>query len=168
MKIAIIGYGGMGNNHKKYIIKRLNDSDYPEKLDLVGAYDINPAKAIENGVTPIASAEEIWSDPEIKIVLIATPNDLHLPYVKKALECGKNVICEKPLGLSSDEVKEMYECAEKSGKVFEVHQNRRWDDDYLTVKNIFDKLLTSRIVNDKISCKCVNGSILPICPFVRI
>ena len=139
MKIAIIGYGGMGNNHKKYIIKRLNDSDYPEKLDLVGAYDINPAKAIENGVTPIASAEEIWSDPEIKIVLIATPNDLHLPYVKKALACGKNVICEKPLGLSSDEVKEMYECAEKSGKVFEVHQNRRWDDDYLTVKNIFDK-----------------------------
>jgi len=139
MKIAIIGYGGMGNNHKKYIIKRLNDSDYPEKLELVGAYDINPAWAIENGVTPIESAEAIWNDPEIEIVLIATPNDLHLPYVLEALKRGKNVICEKPLGLTSKEVEIMYDAAKASGKVFSVHQNRRWDDDYLTVKNIFDK-----------------------------
>ena len=40
MKMAIIGYGGMGNNHKKYIIQRLNDSDYPEKLEIAGIYDI--------------------------------------------------------------------------------------------------------------------------------
>ena len=44
MKIAIIGYGGMGNNHKKYIIQRLNDSDYPEKLEIAGVYDINPER----------------------------------------------------------------------------------------------------------------------------
>lgn len=41
MKIAIIGFGGMGNNHRKYIIPRLNDSDYPEKLDIAGIYDIS-------------------------------------------------------------------------------------------------------------------------------
>ena len=41
MKIAIIGYGGMGNNHRKYIIPRLNDSDYPEKLEIAGIYDIS-------------------------------------------------------------------------------------------------------------------------------
>lgn len=136
MKIAIIGYGGMGNNHKKYIIKRLNDSSYPEKLDLVGAYDINPKFAIEQGVKEIASAQEIWDDKDIKIVLISTPNDLHLPYVKKAIEQGKNVIVEKPAGMNGKEVKEMYALAKKAGVVFSPHQNRRWDDDYLSVKEV--------------------------------
>lgn len=136
MKIAIIGYGGMGNNHKKYIIKRLNDSDYPEKLDLVGAYDINPKFALDNGVHAFDSADEIWSDPEIKIVLVSTPNDLHLPYVLKAIESGKNVIVEKPAGMSSEEVEKMYEAASKAGVVFSPHQNRRWDDDFLSVKAV--------------------------------
>jgi len=142
MKIAIIGYGGMGNNHKKYIIQRLNDSDYPEKLEIAGVYDISEERkeyASALGLHCFHSAEEIFSDETIQIVLVATPNDLHLPYVVKALKSGKHVICEKPLARNSEEVKRMYEVAKESGKVFEVHQNRRWDDDYLTVKNIVEK-----------------------------
>lgn len=141
MKIAIIGYGGMGNNHKKYIIQRLNDSDYPEKLEIAGIYDISEERrafATELGLHCFDSAEEILSDDSIKIVLIATPNDLHLPYVERALRAGKNVICEKPLGLTSKEVEQMYAVAKECGTVFEVHQNRRWDDDYLTVKKIYE------------------------------
>ena len=103
MKIAIIGYGGMGNNHKKYIIQRLNDSDYPEKLEIAGIYDVSPERrefASSLGLKCFSSADEIWQDESIKIVLIATPNDAHLPYVLKAAECGKNVIVEKPAALS--------------------------------------------------------------------
>ena len=144
MKIAIIGFGGMGNNHRKYIIPRLNDSDYPEKLDIAGIYDISEERkefAAQLGLHNFNSAEEIFADESIKIVLIATPNDLHKPYVLDALSRGKNVIVEKPMGLDTDEVNEMYAAAKKYGKVFEVHQNRRWDDDFLTVKNMYDKKL---------------------------
>ena len=147
MKIAIIGYGGMGNNHRKYIIPRLNDSDYPEKLEIAGIYDISEERrafASELGLHCFNSAEEIWKDESIKIVLVSTPNDLHKPYVIEALSRGKNVIVEKPMGLDSEEVKEMYAAAEKYGKVFAVHQNRRWDDDYLTIKNIYDKNIVGR------------------------
>lgn len=142
MKIAIIGYGGMGNNHKKYIIQRLNDSDYPEKLAIAGIYDISEERrkfADELGLHCFDSAEEIFSDESIEIVLIATPNDLHKPYVIEALSRGKNVIVEKPMALDSQEVEEMYAAAKKYGKVFSVHQNRRWDDDYLSVKDVYDK-----------------------------
>lgn len=144
MKIAIIGFGGMGNNHRKYIIPRLNDSDHPEKLDIAGIYDISEERkefAAQLGLHNFNSAEEIFADESIKIVLIATPNDLHKPYVLEALSRGKNVIVEKPMGLDTDEVNEMYAAAKKYGKVFEVHQNRRWDDDFLTVKNMYDKKL---------------------------
>ena len=104
MKIAIIGYGGMGNNHRKYIIPRLNDSDYPEKLEIVGIYDISEERrafASELGLHCFNSAEEIWKDESIKIVLVSTPNDLHKPYVIEALSRGKNVIVEKPITLLS-------------------------------------------------------------------
>ncbi len=141
MKIAIIGYGGMGNNHKKYIIQRLNDSDYPEKLEIAGIYDISEERrafATELGLHCFNSAEEIYSDDDIKIVLVATPNDLHKEYVIEALSRGKNVIVEKPMAMDSEEVKEMYAAAKRYGKVFAVHQNRRWDDDYLSIKNIYD------------------------------
>ena len=100
MKIAIIGFGGMGNNHRKYIIPRLNDSDYPEKLDIAGIYDISEERkefAAQLGLHNFNSAEEIFADESIKIVLIATPNDLHKPYVLEALSRGKNVIVEKPM-----------------------------------------------------------------------
>ena len=69
MKIAIIGFGGMGNNHRKYIIKRLNDSDYPEKLEIAGVYDISPERkafATECGLHNFNTAEEIMSDDSIK------------------------------------------------------------------------------------------------------
>ena len=102
MKIAIIGYGGMGNNHKKYIIQRLNDSDYPEKLEIAGIYDISEERrafATELGLHCFDSAEEILSDDSIRIVLIATPNDLHLPYVERALRAGKNVSAKSHLVL---------------------------------------------------------------------
>lgn len=148
MKIAIIGYGGMGNNHKKYIIQRLNDSDYPEKLEIAGVYDISPERkafAAELGLKNFDSADEIWNDDSIKIVLVATPNDSHLPYVLKAAECGKNIIVEKPAALSSEETEKMYEAAKKAGVVFSPHQNRRWDDDYLTVRNMYEKQTVGKV-----------------------
>lgn len=142
MKIAIIGFGGMAGHHNKYIIPRLNDSNYEEKLEIAGIYDISEERievAKSLGLHCFNNPEEIYNDKSIDIVLVTTPNDLHLPYVVNALKNGKHVICEKPLALNSDEVKEMYEEAKKSGKVFEVHQNRRWDNDYLTIKNIYEK-----------------------------
>ena len=142
MKIAIIGFGGMAGHHNKYIIPRLNESDYPEKLEIAGIYDIDEGRrkvAKSMGLNCFNTPQEIFDDESIKIVLVTTPNDVHLPYVLQALKHNKHVICEKPLGLSSEEAKTMYDAAKKANKVFEVHQNRRWDDDFLTIKNIYDK-----------------------------
>ena len=52
-----------------------------------------------------------------------------------ALEAGKNVICEKPVALSSEDLAEMIAASEKAGKLFTVHQNRRWDRDFRMIMN---------------------------------
>ncbi len=138
MKIAIIGYGGMGNYHAMHL-KAYEQSAPEDPLSLAGIYDIDPCRmdyARENGIRVYASAEEIWQDSSVGAVLIATPNDLHAPYAFAAAAAGKHIISEKPIAMSSAEAQEMYARAEAAGLIFEVHQNRRWDDDFLTVKNI--------------------------------
>ena len=61
---------------------------------------------------------------------------MHKDIVVSSLLAGKNVICEKPVALTVSDFDEMVAASEKSGKVFSVHQNRRWDVDFLAIKSI--------------------------------
>lgn len=133
-KIGIIGYGGMGNWH------HINT----EKLDFVktaAVYDIAEearAKAAQRGLKAYGTLEEILADDDIDIIVIATPNEFHCPYAIKAFEAGKHVISEKPVAMNSEELQRMIDSANAHSRVFSVHQNRRWDNDYRIIKQIYD------------------------------
>ena len=132
---AVIGYGGMGGFH----VEKMQTVD---GIELLGVYDIDPERqkaAVENGIHAYATREELLADPRIDLVTVATPNDVHKEIVIASLAAGKNVICEKPVAMDSEELQEMIAAAKKYGKLFTVHQNRRWDEDYLTVKKMFDE-----------------------------
>ncbi len=132
--LAIVGLGGMGNWHRETI-------ETIDHLTVCGSFDIKEERqqfARDHGITPYNSLEELLNDPKVDIVLCSTPNDVHKEIVIKALKAGKNVVCEKPVTLSSKDLQEMIDASQESGKLFTVHQNRRWDEDFLTVKNIYD------------------------------
>ena len=57
----------------------------------------------------------------------------------RALRAGKNVISEKPVTMNSRELNEVIAVAEETGKLFTVHQNRRWDCDYLMMKEAYHR-----------------------------
>ena len=138
---AVIGYGGMGGWHTRYILQ--SDVAY-----LCGIYDIDPAKverAHENGIRAYSSLEELLSDENIEIVTIATPNEIHASLAIAALRAGKNVICEKPVVLSSEELESVIAVANECGKLFTVHQNRRWDVDFLMMKEAYHSNKLGRV-----------------------
>lgn len=113
-----------------------------------GTFDIKEERqkaAREAGFIAYQSYNEMLQDDEIDIVLIATPNNTHKEISIKALLAGKNVICEKPVTLDSGELSEILEVSKKTGKLFVVHQNRRWDEDFLTVKKIYDEQLIGEV-----------------------
>lgn len=133
--IGIVGFGGMGNWHRETI-------ETIDGLEVAGIYDIDDARktyATEVGVHSYNSLEELLKDDQIDLVLVATPNDLHKPIAKEAMRAGKNVVSEKPVTLSSSDLQEMMDVAKETGKLFTVHQNRRWDEDYLTMKKIYEE-----------------------------
>jgi len=139
--LAIIGYGGMGRWHHKNIVKEI-----PE-LNVKGAYDIRPEiqeKIAEEGLCVYESAQALLADESIDIVTIAVPNNFHKDYAIACMKAGKNVVCEKPVTLNAAELEEIIAVSEETGKLFAVHQNRRWDRDYLTVK----KILTEGIIGE--------------------
>ncbi len=131
--LAIIGYGGMGSWHHQ------NIKEHIEGITVTGAYDIRPEveeTAIQNGIRFYHNLEELLNDESVDIVTVATPNNFHKELVVSCLEHGKNVICEKPVAMNSKELEEMMAAAKKSGKLFSIHQNRRWDKDYVMIKQI--------------------------------
>jgi len=141
--IAILGYGGMGGFHAKLI------SSMPE-LTLCGVYDIDPernAVAAGNGIHAYGSRDELLTDPNVQVVTVAIPNDQHLAECVDAMKAGKNVVCEKPVCLNSGELQQMIDCSNKNGVLFTVHQNRRWDEDFLTIKKVYDDNMLGNTFN---------------------
>jgi predicted dehydrogenase len=131
---AVIGYGGMGGWHTQHLLKS-------DVFELAGIYDIKEerrALAEKNGIRAYATREELLADPRIELVTVATPNDSHEEIAVAALRAGKNVISEKPVTLSLDSLERMIAVAKACGKIFTVHQNRRFDVDYLAMKQLHD------------------------------
>ena len=132
-QVVVIGYGGMGGWHTRYILQN-------KVVALRGIYDIDPkrsALAKENGIYAYPSFEAVLADEAVDIVILAVPNELHKPLAIEAMSRGKHVVSEKPVALSSGELQEMIDTAKTYDRLFTVHQNRRWDIDYLMMKDVY-------------------------------
>lgn len=82
--------------------------------------------------------EELLEDPEISLVIVNTPNNLHYEQAKAALLAGKHVLVEKPVTVSLDELNELYAIAEREERYLMAYQNRRWDGDFQSVKSVVE------------------------------
>ena len=106
--IGLVGYGGIGKTHTvNWRNLHLYYSDLPVNLVLQGAAartDESAQKAVEEGGYSYGTTDyrELISDPEIDLIDICTPNDLHYEVFMAALESGKDIYIEKPLALNLD------------------------------------------------------------------
>jgi len=133
-KVGVVGYGTMGKWHQD----KLGKSGVAE---VVAIYDIDPEKYEAPEAAPLkkcANLGELLS-LSLDFVIVATPNDTHKGISIKAIETGKHVLCEKPAAMNARELEDVLKAAESKGRVFSVHQNRRWDRDFRIVKKVYDE-----------------------------
>lgn len=140
LTMAYIGNGKSANRyHLPFSLKRGN-------IRVKTIYDPSPDSPWEKieGVNYTTKIEDVLEDPEIQLVAVCTPSQLHYPLAKQVLESGKNALVEKPFANTSAEAKELYALAKEKGLFLQCYQNRRYDSDFLTVQ----KVIKSGVLGD--------------------
>jgi len=144
MNIGIIGFGGMGKTHA-YAVQNLKYfySELPFSARIKGiccAHYENALKACEvyGFEKSYSDEDELISDPEIDIVDICTPNCFHYETLKKALNAGKHIYCEKPLCITAKEAQEISELAKSKGRICAIVFNTRFMLPVLRAKELCD------------------------------
>ena len=82
--------------------------------------------------------DEMLADPDLDAVIVATADAFHVPAVKAALAAGKHVLCEKPLGVSVEEVEDLRELVKRAGHVLQVGHMKRFDAGLQSAKAFVD------------------------------
>lgn len=145
VKIGIVGCGFGARYHGKVLVENFSD-----KYKLIAFCDMNKEKlektCNEFNVKGYTDFDEFCEDKEIELVVIATrPHSTHYPLTIKALKAEKHVIVEKPMCIKSDEAREMIETSKKLRRILTIHQSRRWDIDFLNIKQIIEEEKLGRL-----------------------
>ena len=137
LTIAYIGFGvsvreyhipyveGREDIRVKYVFRRAEDAPqfavyepfYPE-------------------LTFTSDLDRVLNDPEVGLVVVNTPDQFHVPYATQILNAGKHVLVEKPFAPTAAQAREVFTLAREKGLVCMPNQNRRFDADFLAVKEV--------------------------------
>jgi myo-inositol 2-dehydrogenase/D-chiro-inositol 1-dehydrogenase len=135
-RLAVVGLGRIGRLHAQNLATRVPGAE------LVAVADAHEPLAREvgcrHGVRWTGSMDDVLGDPGIDGVVIATPSAVHPALVKQAAEAGRHIFCEKPLGLDVEVCREAVAAAEAAGVALQVGFQRRFDRDWLALKNALE------------------------------
>ena len=144
MNLGIVGAGMIVKDFLSFT------HELPEiKLEAIVARNIENLKNLQN----IYNIKEIFTDldeclssPSIDTIYVAVPNNLHYSVAKKALEAGKNVICEKPFTLDYHETVELFELAESKNLILIEAITNQYLPNYLEIKENLSQIGNIRLV----------------------
>ncbi|WP_326512813.1 Gfo/Idh/MocA family oxidoreductase [Clostridium intestinale] len=154
VKFGIIGFGFMGHIHEK----TLNSL---KEAKVIAICDIEKEKmddATTEGIVKTTEVDELLKIEEINTVIISVSNHVHKEVVIKSAKAGKNIICEKPAAMSVKEFDEMIAVVKDTGVLFTVHQQRRFDEDFRTAKEVYDKKSLGNVYTIQSMLYGINGN----------
>ena len=145
LNTGIIGFGMAGQVFLAPFINTLPGFRLA-KISTTNPQFVGKARQRYPETTVVDNPQDILEDPDIDLVIVATPNEAHAPLAAAALKQGKHVIVEKPFTVTSKEADDLIELAELEKRLLSVHHNRRFVADYQTVKKVIDSGLLGQLV----------------------
>ena len=143
VKIGIIGAGRIGKVHAK-AASNLNGAKIIWLADPIAPDLEVTAKSM--GIEKTSkNYKDILNDKEVDAIFICTPTDTHYTISMEALNFGKHVFCEKPVDLELGRVKDVKDLVAKTGKKYMVGFNRRFDHNFMAIKENIDKGLIGKL-----------------------
>ena len=136
LRVAIIGYGLAGSVFHAPLIATTGGMTV-SAIVTGNAERQQRARTDFPGATILSSAEQIWRDASnYDLLVIASPNRTHVPLGIAAMQAGLPVVIDKPMAPSVADAGRLIAVSKKTGKLLTVFQNRRWDNDFLTVRQL--------------------------------
>lgn len=119
-------------------------------FEVAGIWQRNSEKPARHTYPVAKNYEDILRDDAVELVIVNTPNETHFAFAAQALKAGKHVVVEKPFTVTVQEADQLIALAQKQNRILTVFQNRRWDADFLTVRNVIEKKLVGKLVECEI------------------
>ncbi|MFE6283219.1 Gfo/Idh/MocA family oxidoreductase [Streptomyces sp. NPDC057877] len=138
LRVGLIGYGLAGSVFHAPLIAATDG------LALDTVVTSNPerqqqARAEFPDVRLAATADELFDRAdELDLIVVASPNRTHVPLATAALKAGLPVVVDKPVAGTAAEARELAALADERGLLLSVFQNRRWDNDFLTLRKLLE------------------------------
>jgi scyllo-inositol 2-dehydrogenase (NADP+) len=140
--VGLIGFGLAGRAFHAPVIRAVPGLRLAAILQRSG----NEAREKYPDVRVVRCIAELLAIREIRLVVIATPNQTHAPIARECLEAGREVVVDKPFTTTLAEAQELVELAKKCGRMITVYQNRRYDGDFQAIRQIVAEGTLGRIV----------------------
>lgn len=132
LQIGLMGYGFAGQTFHAPVIAHSGAA----QLAAIATSQGERAQADYPDAAVVPDLDALLSIDAIECVVIATPNDTHYDLARRTLERGKHVLVDKPVTLTSEEARTLASIAKQRGLVFAPFHNRRWDGDFMTVRDL--------------------------------
>lgn len=143
LRVGVIGFGLAGRYFHSAVIAETSGL---ELAAIVQRQGDGAAKAFP-GVEVCRSIDDMLRDASIQLVVVATPNYAHFDHAMQCLRAGRNVLIDKPFTLSSDEARQLIDEARQRGVLITAYQNRRWDGDFVTLRQVLASGELGRVVS---------------------
>jgi predicted dehydrogenase len=142
IRVGLIGFGFVSKTFHVPLLKATDG------YEITAVSSRHPAD-----VTAVLPDADVLSDPkslathaDVDLVVIASPNETHVPLAELAMRAGHNVVVDKPFTITVAEAKHLAAVSKEKNVLLSVFQNRRWDSDFLTIQDAIRRDLTGRIV----------------------
>jgi len=126
IRVGLVGYGLAGSVFHAPLIRAC------------GRMDLTAVLTSRDAPKRVDSLEDLIE--ACKLVVVASPNTSHFPIARQALEAGCHVVVDKPFTVTIDEADELIRIAAERQSLLSIFHNRRWDGDFLTVREVLPQL----------------------------
>jgi scyllo-inositol 2-dehydrogenase (NADP+) len=132
VRVGLIGFGLAGQAFHAPVIRGVPGMELACILERRGTR----AREKYPEVRVARTLDELLADKEIQLCVVATPNDSHFEYAQACLLAGRDVVVDKPFAPTLAESEKLVQLAAECGRLITVYQDRRWDGDFTTIKEI--------------------------------
>jgi predicted dehydrogenase len=136
IRTALIGFGTAGRVFHAPLVA----AEPRLRLDAVVTASPDRAGAVKSeypDAAVLAGTDELFDRADdFDLVVIGSPNSTHAPLARRAIDAGLHVVIDKPIAVTAEEAESVVAAADARGVVLTVFQNRRWDGDFLTLRDV--------------------------------